>query len=136
MTFVAIRPRGFTVPEKAIVAAELDRLGRQVEADMKQYPAWTPWKSRPPKTGRRAGGRRTGDLGRSWGYKVTTGRAVELRVESDTGKLERPYNRYVQGKKQTKVMRGRGWRKVSTLFAVRQRETKRRLALWAKIKVR
>ena len=51
MPIKAIKPKGFTVPEKQILMSELDRLGREVTGETKQYPPWRPWKNPPPKTG-------------------------------------------------------------------------------------
>lgn len=129
MSFKAIKPDQFPEPDRRFVEAELDRLGRQVSAETKQYPPWRPWKN-PPKTGRHKGGRRTGDLGKSWVYKVTTGGTLVLIIESRGVR----YARWVQGRDQTRVMSGRGWRTVKTNFDRYYPEAQKRLAAWAQLK--
>lgn len=125
----AIKPDGFREPDKAFVLAELDRLGRRVSAETKQYPPWRPWK-RPPKSGPHKGGRRTGALGKSWRYQVQSGNRIVLIVESQGVR----YARYVQGRNQTKVMRGRGWQTVRANFNKHYPEAQKRLAAWAQLR--
>lgn len=131
MSIKAIKPSGFKIPDRAFVKAELDRLGRQVTAQTKAYPAARPWKNPPPKTGPRAGGRRTGALGKSWDYRVTGDSTIVLRVNS-TGVR---YARYVQGRDQTRVMRDRSWLTVQENFAKYYVEAEKRLKAWAKVRV-
>lgn len=129
MPIKAIRPNGFKLPEKQILMAELDRLGKEVTGETKQYPPWRPWKN-PPKSGPRAGGRRTGDLGRKWESGVKpSGQYIILKIENPVS-----YAKWVQGKKQTKVMKARGWRTLQKNFAAAAPKYKKRLQAWARLR--
>lgn len=84
---------------------------------LKTYPPWMPWTSRPPKTGPRAGGKRTGTLGRNWtssfvrtakGSGTVGSLIMSVQVANKTS-----YASYVQGTTQTRVMAARGWPKVN-----------------------
>lgn len=93
---------------QAVDNALADFAGAMVE-DMARYPPARPWKSRPPKTGPRRGGRRTGKLGRRW--RITHRGRGRVRVVNDVG-----YAVYVQGprpgqpgRRQVAVMTRRGW---------------------------
>lgn len=108
--FEAILPKRFHNSKTAKDA--LDRLlkGFQVEAqrELQKYPPWQPWKSEPPRTGPRAGGRRTGTLGRNWSsFRLVSGKSITL--ENKTG-----YGRFVQGGagEQARHMAARGWKRV------------------------
>lgn len=132
MPIEPIKPKGFELPERELLRAELDRLGRQVVADTKAYPPWRPWSSRPPASGPRRGGRRTGALGKSWEYNVGAlgSGSIALRVQSKGVK----YARYVQGRNQTRVMRGRGWKTVQANFRKHYPEAQKRIAAWGRLR--
>lgn len=133
----AIKPAGFIVPKRSVLLAELERFARKTTDEVKRYPPARPWNSTPPKTGRRAGGRRTGDLGRSWGYKISLGGdSGYVEIESNEGALERPYARYVQGKRQTGVMSGRGWQTIDEVAERNQADFAKRCAEWAVVLVK
>lgn len=79
---------------------------------MANYPPARPWRSRPPRTGPRAGGRRTGNLGRGW-RMLRRGQLhwVTFNLVEYVG--------FVQGfrrgrPRQTRVMQQRGWQQVDT----------------------
>lgn len=137
MAMEAIKPKHkIEAPKISVLEAELTRFARQVTDEAKRYPPWRPWKN-PPKSGRRAGGRRTGDLGRSWDYKVELGGdAGYVEVKSEGAKLERPYNKFVQGDEQTSVMAGRGWRTIDEIAEQRQSEFTKRCQAWAVVIVK
>jgi len=104
--FEAILPK--KVHNAATARKALDKLLLSFQAEaqnqLQAYPPWSPWKN-PPRTGPRAGGRRTGTLGRNWGsYKLV--HATSITMTNKT-----PYARYVQGRagQQTRVMNSRGW---------------------------
>lgn len=96
--------------------AILTDFGAAAHNYLRIYPPWLPWKN-PPKTGPRAGGKRTGTLGRNWTQSfVRTARGtgslpsliMSVQVANKT-----PYASYVQGTTQTRVMQARGWSKVN-----------------------
>lgn len=77
---------------------------------LQKYPKWQPWKN-PPKSGPRAGGKRTGNLGRNW-------KTVEhIKGESITISNGVPYAKYVQGtnKTQARALAARGWPRVDEI---------------------
>lgn len=85
-------------------------------ADIAKYPAAQPWKNPPPKRGPRAGGRRTGTLGRNW--------STRIKYTKDSVTIENPtlYGIHVQGppggpprRRQTPNMTARGWPNVRTV---------------------
>lgn len=87
----------------------------EIQKRMQAYPAAQPWKNPPPKTGLRAGGRRTGTYGRNWasGANVTRDKA-SVTVENRT-----PYAAWVGGSKgkrpgQARALAARGWTSVDT----------------------
>lgn len=130
MPIKAIKPKGFTLPEKQILMSELDRLGREVTGETKQYPPWRPWTSATPKTGPRRGGRRTGKLGDKWGYKVSSsGDLVILKIKNPV-----KYAKWVQGKKQVGFQKDRGWRTVGQNFAAAAPKYRKRMQLWARLR--
>lgn len=108
----AILPSSYTSSKKA--KASIDKLLLTAkEGAMKRlqtYPTWQPWKN-PPKTGLRAGGKRTGDLGRNWNsYTLKSGQSIEMKNEIG-------YAGYVQGKgsgtpRQAKALAARGWPRI------------------------
>ncbi len=131
MPIEAIKPRGFTIPERSVLIAELDRLGKAVTAETKAYPAWRPWKNPPPRTGPRAGGRRTGALGKSWEYKTQqSGQLVIVRIQSSGVE----YAQYVQGRRQPRFMEARGWKTVQANFRRLYPDTQKRLRAWARLR--
>lgn len=84
--------------------ALLVEIGAKTLNDLKKYPPAQPWKSKPPKTGLRAGGKRTGTLGRNWSMSKSVSGSVEVMNET-------PYADWVQGEHQTHVMSQRNWKK-------------------------
>lgn len=82
---------------------------RQVQG----YPAAQPWKSPPPRTGLRAGGRRTGTYGKGWVIRNRKADSVEVVNEVK-------YAVWVGGRtdgsgpKQTANMARRGWVSMTT----------------------
>ena len=77
------------------------------QKELKTYPAWQPWKN-PPRTGLRAGGKRTGNLGRGWAtYELKSGQSITMRNPTK-------YGPYVQGtsKEQARALARRGWPRV------------------------
>jgi hypothetical protein len=112
----AIRPKGYVIPDKRKIVAELERYGAIMEREAKQYPAWRAWTSTPPKTGPRAGGRRTGQLGRGWSRTVSSiGGSVTMRIQNPVS-----YAPYVQGSRQARAMAARSW---VTIIAIAERNT-------------
>jgi hypothetical protein len=111
----AIRPKGFVLPDKRKIVAELERHGAIMEREAKQYPAWRPWKN-PPKTGPRAGGRRTGQLGRGWSRTVSSiGGSVTMTIKNPVS-----YAPYVQGSRQARALAARSW---VTIISIAERNT-------------
>lgn len=126
------------VPKRAPIASGIHVLLQQalgpvgfqgaVISDLSDYPAARPWKSRPPRTGPRAGGRRTGTLGRNWrprGPRLTA-RGLVAEAANDT-----EYGIHVEGpprgparRRQTKVMRDRGWPNVTDVGQKQWRRTR------------
>ena len=97
------------VPKKIVLAkypdssigAGLRLYALDLTNEMKSYPPYQPTKTRY---------KRTGNLGRRWGYSYTSSKAT---VDND-----RYYARYVQGyvgrsPRQTALMASRGWQSVS-----------------------
>lgn len=58
------------VRAKAEIEASLKRWSLEFMTRMQDYPPALPWTSPPPKTGLRAGGRRTQTYGDGWGSKA------------------------------------------------------------------
>lgn len=99
----------------------------QVEAaqELQRYPPWRPWKN-PPKSGVRAGGKRTGNLGRNWGtYRLVSGKSIEM-VNKTT------YAKYVQGdaKSQARALAARGWQRVDEVGRVAARRAIEKATLY------
>lgn len=76
---------------------------------LETYPPWRPWKN-PPKTGPHAGGRRTGTLGRGWGWREQQRSGVIERIIFEN---RTPYASFVQGRNQTRHMAARQWPKIT-----------------------
>lgn len=120
LRLIAIQPSRLPMADNTmeLVEAQIGALGfaRDVINDLANYPPAQPWTSRPPRTGPRAGGRRTGTLGRNWRLPSslrTVRRGTERRVEV-VNLTE--YAVYVQGPpdgpegaRQTPVMAARNW---------------------------
>jgi len=113
----AILPKKSLVPPGSEVQRGIDRWLRDFAnatvAEMQDYPPAQPWKSRPPRRGPRAGGRRTGNLGRMWGTSISYTRNSVTIVNRTR------YAAYVQGPRdrrkgvpQARAMRKRGWQSV------------------------
>ena len=98
---------------------ELTTYAGNMVRGMALYPPALPWTSRPPRTGPRAGGRRTGGLGRNWRISQHR-RAALIEVANPTdyaGFVQGP-PRGRKGYRQTAVMAARGWQ---TITVVNQR---------------
>lgn len=109
ITAEAILPKSYTSATKGKAALNklLTTFAAEAQEELKTYPAWRPWKN-PPRTGPRAGGKRTGQLGRAWnGYTLVPSRSITLENKT-------PYAQYVQGPKgeQAKALAARGWSRV------------------------
>lgn len=77
------------------------------QKELETYPAAQPWKN-PPRTGLRAGGKRTGTLGRGWtAYELKSGQSITMRNPTT-------YGSYVQGTaaEQARALARRGWPRV------------------------
>lgn len=112
MDFQAYLPKSIS---RQLAVTRIDNLlkvfGSKAQKNLQSYPAARPWKN-PPRTGLRAGGKRTGGLGRGWG-NVTIQSTQSVTLTNKT-----PYAVYVEGpsdKKpgQTSNMAGRGWPSVT-----------------------
>ena len=114
LAFEAIVPKQFhsaALAKKALDRFLLNFKG-EAQRELQQYPAWQPWKN-PPKKGPRAGGKRTGNLGRNWNtYQLVSGQSLTMTnpvsyapYVQGTG----PKQPYVRGKSQAKALRARGW---------------------------
>lgn len=121
LAFEAIVPIKTVEFDAAKVQRQLRAFGTGVVATMQTYPSAKPWKNRPPRTGPRRGGRRTGSYGRSWGMK-----SLKDRVEIASGLVSRPlkYSGYVggwltvnarKGQRQSRVMKQRDWPSIETV---------------------
>lgn len=114
LAFEAIVPKRYHSAAQAKKALDKFLLNFKGEAqrELQKYPTWQPWKS-PPRSGLRAGGKRTGNLGRNWStYHLVSGQSLTMTnpisyapYVQGTG----PNKPYVKGKSQTKVARARGW---------------------------
>jgi len=106
----AIVPKRFKQPDLNTPRLALLSFGRDVQSNMQTYPPWMPWKSRPPKTGLRAGGKRTGDLGRAWSlrwdspYSLTVGNPTEY-----AGYVQGYRGHGGMGQRQVSALARRGW---------------------------
>lgn len=106
---------------RALLTQALGPIGFQgaVIDDLSDYPEARPWKSRPPTSGPRRGGRRTGTLGRNWrprGPRLTAqGLVTEARNDTDYAIHVQGPPKGRKGRRQTKVMRDRGWPNVTTV---------------------
>lgn len=107
--FQAIKPKHHTSGKDAQKSIDKLLLSCKEEAfkRLQKYPAWQAWLN-PPRTGLRAGGRRTGTLGRGWSsFTLKSGDSIQM--ENPTG-----YGPYVQGSKKTqaRALARRGWPRV------------------------
>lgn len=88
---------------------------------LQTYPGWQPWK-RPPLTGLRAGGKRTGTLGRGWGtHTLKSGKSIEMTNPTK-------YAKYVQGNSKTEQARALGRRGWTTVDVVGPEAAKRAIS--------
>lgn len=111
-----------TASIEARLKAELNAFATLAVEELATYPpqlpesaprfgrAKNPYKGRPK--GRRvlkSGYARTGTLGHSWSWEHATrqGNSIVAKVGSSSGIA--PYNKWVQGKEQTRDMKRRGW---------------------------
>lgn len=101
----------------AAVLAELNRslkaFATDVKKEMSEYPSARPWQSRTPKSGPRAGGKRTGRYGRGWHNAE-----VEFTPYSVTIVNPVPYASAVGGSRsrspgQAHRLAARGWKSIS-----------------------
>lgn len=113
--YTAVLPKRYTTAARGQAAIDRVLVAFQVEVQkrMQAYPAAQPWKNPPPKTGLRAGGRRTGTYGRNWagGANVTKSKD-SITVENRT-----PYAAWVGGSRggspgQARALAARGWTSV------------------------
>lgn len=104
------KPGADPLKEQLRIKAALTEFAFEAQRDMQKYPAWQPWTSRPPSSGPRKGGRRTGTYGRTW--RVSWRGKYTVEIGNNTA-----YARFVGGPKgtQTRVMAGRGWPSISTV---------------------
>lgn len=92
------------------MAGELSReTAQDLKTTMAQYPSDQAWKSRAPKSGRRAGGQRTGAYGRGW-----LDAPIQVSKTSATVVNPVPYAIVVGGSRrqspgQARVLAARGW---------------------------
>lgn len=96
--------------------------------DMASYPAAQPWTSRPPRTGPRAGGRRTGALGRNW--RITNharGRLIEVANPIEYAPYVQGPPNAVKGQRQTAVMASRGWQTITGITSKNWPRTRTRI---------
>lgn len=114
LAFEAILPKKYhnaALAKKALDQFLLNFKG-EAQRELQQYPTWQPWKN-PPKKGPRAGGKRTGNLGRGWNtYHLVSGQSITmLNPTTYAGYVQGsgPKQPYVKGKSQTAVLRARGW---------------------------
>lgn len=119
-----IIPKKFTSAKNARKSVDTLLLSAKEEAfkRLQKYPAWQPWKN-PPRTGLRAGGKRTGNLGRGWGsYTLRSGESIEMVNNTE-------YAPYVQGTKdqQARALARRGWPRVDE---VGEESVKAALSKW------
>lgn len=138
LRIVAIRPRSepFATDPFALIDEELGRRGFAGDCirDLAEYPPFKPWRSRTPKSGPRKGGRRTGTLGKGWRIARIERSANRRSVEVDNGvayavHVEGP-RRGQRGRRQTAVMRERGW---PTVTEVAQRNWRKRQPIIVRI---
>lgn len=106
----AILPKRPELYQRATVERALSGLLRVVameaQRELQVYPPWMPWKN-PPKTGPRAGGRRTGAYGRGWAASGIIDSGIMGGVEIVNYV---PYARWLAGPGQARHMGARGWR--------------------------
>lgn len=113
MTIIPIRPKRDPFDanrQQAAVTKYLRSFASDFVRDISHYPPAQPWRHPPPRTGPRAGGRRTGTLGRNWSTQI------RFTADSVTITNPTPYGIYVQGnpkgpprRRQTPNMQARGW---------------------------
>lgn len=96
-------------PEK--VKKGLRNYALKVQGEMQDYPEFVPWKSTPPKTGPRAGGKRTGAYGQRWSVQIALGgfKAIASNALYYAGFVGGYKGRGNRAERQTKVMAKRGW---------------------------
>lgn len=120
----AIIPKNLNVvPPITGIEGALKSWGTDMVQTMSQYPPWQPWK-KAPKSGIRAGGKRTTALGKNWATdgpfnsRVRIWMIVANRV---------PYAGYVQGYKgkaaprnemQARALAARGWSSISDIAPI------------------
>ena len=111
ITFTPLVPKGPVVDLR--VPNRVDRVMRQAGGKLvalrKTYPPALPWTSRPPRTGPRAGGRRTGQLARGWRVRFGRGSFDVWNPVLYAGYVQ-GFSTGAKGKRQTSVMRNRRWR--------------------------
>lgn len=81
----------------------------------------------PAQTLRKTGYRRTGTLKRSWSTKVTTTSTAIKGVIGSNDNIA-PYNKFVQGRPQSKLFRTTAWRNIDQLQLKAQNELRNRSA--------
>lgn len=114
MRFEAILPKHTHNSKTAKKSLDKLLMGFQVQAAqrLQRYPPWRPWVN-PPRTGPRAGGKRTGTLGRGWStFRLESGKQITMENRTT-------YSPYVQGPKgqQARALAARGWPRVDEVGA-------------------
>jgi hypothetical protein len=109
ISILAIVPKARFSPEAAQEEGRryLEDFGQAMKEEMSEYPPNQPWSSVPPKNGPRAGGRRTGAYGDGW-------RNAPIRVTNNSMTVVNTvsYAGVVGGVNQSRVLEGRGWKRV------------------------
>jgi hypothetical protein len=131
----AILPRRSVVPAQAAARAGVSRFLRdfafEAARQMAEYPPARPWRSRPPRRGPRAGGRRTGFYGRGWGVgiRLTPTSAEVSNSASYAVYVGGPNPGQGKGRRQARALRARGWKSVSDVAPVLRRRYNAQLLL-------
>lgn len=129
----AITPKRLIIAPPGTQLAESQRFLRDFAFEfthaMQEYPPWMPWK-RPPTSGPRKGGRRTGNYGRQWFQTFSSGGnrswVTVLNHVEENGRQYGIYvggpKRGVRGRRQAKAMAARGWVSSSTVASKLRRK--------------
>lgn len=120
---ILARTRYGQVQAQAQIDGYLHDFAAEFQHEMATYPPAQPWKN-PPKTGLRAGGRRTGNYGRGWNGSAKYSK-TDVTFINPVG-----YAKWVGGKEQARSMARRGWKKVTDVAPL---VAKRTLPKWKKL---
>lgn len=119
MRLIPIRPKKPVIPNIARIDGNVHRdlrdFGVKMQSQMEHYPTARPWKN-PPKSGLRRGGKRTGRLRGGWATGLRMSRfRMDLVNQVPYGMPVQGYvPGYGKGRRQSAVMRARGWQNIST----------------------